>query len=120
MSRQESQLDYVNQDRLRANPLYVPPLFPLFDGPTYNEELDGERLSGQHARVFACMSDGKARTLREIQAITGGSETAISARLRDFRKKRFGSHTVDPTRRGEGKNGVWEYRLIVNRLREDQ
>jgi hypothetical protein len=115
VSRRETQLDYVNQDRLNANPLYVPPPLPLFDGATFDEKLDGARLNGQRLKVFELMKDGKYRTITEIKAeIKTGSETAISARLRDFRKARWGGHKVDPRRRGNGKLGVWEYRLILN------
>ena len=79
-----------------------------FDGRTYDAERDGERLKMQLARVWKLMFDQKWRTLEEISARTYGSEASVSARLRDFRKARFGGHVVD--RRYVG-NGVWEYRL---------
>lgn len=79
-----------------------------FDGKTYNEERDGERLTKQIDRVEWYMKDGKWRTLREIATVVGGSESSVSARLRDLRKERFGSRNVE--RRYAG-NGIWEYRL---------
>ena len=84
-----------------------------FSGSTYDPEHDGERLGGQLYRVFALMRDSEWRTLGEIASVAGGSEAGISARLRDCRKDRFGGHTVERRRRGEPKDGLWEYRLIV-------
>lgn len=84
-----------------------------FSGATYSRQLDGERLTGQLQRVFALISDGQWRTLAEIAVVVGGSEAGVSARLRDFRKVRFGSHVVERRRRGEPKSGLWEYRLVT-------
>ena len=120
MSQRHPQIDYVNQDRRLANPLYVPPVLPLFDGPTYKAEHDAERLSRLLDKVFDCMRDRRFRTLQEIQAITGGSEAGVSARLRDLRKSRWGGHTVERRRRGEAARGIYEYQLIENRAKEDQ
>ena len=86
----------------------------LFDGPTFDLALDGERLTTQSARVFALMADSKWRTLGEIQAaINMGTESSISARLRDFRKVKFGGHVVNRRRRGCGESGCFEYQLEV-------
>ena len=82
----------------------------LFDGTTFDEDLDGPRLTGQLERVWALMSDGQWRTLREIAFRAGGTEAAVSARLRDLRKPRFGGYVVD-RRRVEGVSGLWEYRV---------
>lgn len=83
-----------------------------FDGSTFNQARDGERLAAQHERVKAFMSDGVFRTLAEIREATGFPEASISARLRDFRKERFGSHGVD---RRFVRRGLWAYRLVLNR-----
>lgn len=80
----------------------------FFDGETYSPEHDKERLGSQLERVKALMQDGKWRNLREIHARVGGSEAAVSARIRDLRKARFGSHTIEH-RRLIG--GLWEYRM---------
>jgi hypothetical protein len=83
-----------------------------FDGITYDPSLDYQRLSGQLKRVFSVMVRGGWLTLSEIAAQTGDqSEAAISARLRDLRKPKFGGFEVERRRRGEGKKGLWEYRL---------
>lgn len=84
-----------------------------FHGETYEEKHDRHRLTSQYARVFTLMRDGQWRTLSEIQEEVGGSEAAISARLRDFRKPENGGHAVDRRRRGEPSAGVWEYRLSL-------
>ena len=83
----------------------------LFDGKTYDKRLDKARLNRQQRVVYAAMKDGRYRTLREIAAITDEPEASISARLRDFRKAPCGYMTVDPRRRGDGKRGVWEYKV---------
>jgi hypothetical protein len=96
------------------------PLFELpvhFDGATYEPERDAVRLGRQMTAVFRLMQDGAWRTPRQIQAaITIPSEfepsdSAITARLRDLRKQKFGGHTVDALRR---RDGSFEYRLWPN------
>jgi len=80
------------------------------DGNTYEPALDQERLSSQLERVKTLMQDGRWRTLAEISAITGGTESSVSARLRDLRKDRFGGHTVN-RRRLIG--GLYDYQLVL-------
>ena len=89
--------------------------FTYFSGETYEPEHDQDRLRRQLHRVRTAMQDGEWRTLYEIEAITGDSVQSISARLRDFRKERFGSHTVNRRRRGPEKRGLFEYQLILHR-----
>jgi hypothetical protein len=91
------------------------PQFPKqgFDGDTFDEAEDLERLSGQLQRVKTLLADGVWRTLAEIVAEVGGSEAGVSARIRDLRKKRFGGHTMSRRRRGNAKAGIWEYRMEV-------
>ena len=84
-----------------------------FDGETFEPEHDRARLSGQLGRVRSLMRDGAWRTLAEIVAVVGGSEAGVSARLRDFRKRQFGSHEVERRRRGDAADGLYEYRLIL-------
>jgi biotin operon repressor len=81
-----------------------------FDGETYEPEFDFDRLKGQLQRVFALMQDGKWRSLGHIAQATGGSEAAVSARLRDLRKDKFGGHEVERQRLD---GGLYLYRLIV-------
>ena len=89
-----------------------------FDGPTFVAEFDAERLGKQLRRVYDCMIDGKWRTLREIADAPNcsDSEAAISARLRDLRKIRFGAFTVDRRRRGDPGSGLFEYRVTKGKL----
>ena len=79
-----------------------------FDGATYVHYIDSERLGNQLGQVWALMRDGKWRTLAEINERCHGTEAAISARLRDLRKPRFGQHYVDRRRIGPG---LFEYRI---------
>lgn len=79
-----------------------------FDGHTYEPDLDQSRLVTQLRRVFNVMCDGQEHTLAELAEATGGSEAAVSARLRDFRKERFGSWIVHRRRIG---GGLFAYRL---------
>jgi hypothetical protein len=79
-----------------------------FDGRTYDEQRDGERLTTMFQAVRDLLLDGEWRTLREIAEEIGGSEASVSARLRDLRKPRFGGYIV---RRSYRSNGVWIYRV---------
>ena len=86
-----------------------------FNGSDYSPAHDDIRLTGQIARVFHCMKDGKWRTLDEIAGETGDPHASVSAQLRHLRKERFGGHLVEKQPRGDRKRGLFEYRLIVNR-----
>lgn len=90
--------------------LFSPPPNRAFDGETYEPERDYVRLTGQLGRVFNLMKDGQWRTLTQISRITQGSPQAISARLRDCRKAKYGGHTVE---RKWVDSGLWAYRLIT-------
>lgn len=89
----------------------------MFDGITV-EKQDLPRLTRQFDRVFAYLTTGEWHTLSEIvDAISfppydRASEAGVSARLRDFRKEKFGGHKV-PRRRRSG--GLWEYKLEVKK-----
>ena len=82
-----------------------------FDGRTFEADIDGDRLRRQLARVWTLMVDSQWRTLDAISQITGDPPASISARLRDFRKSKFGGHTV-LRRRYEPKSGLFEYRVL--------
>lgn len=82
----------------------------IFDGETYDPDADYARLKTLTERVFGLMRDGKPRTLAIIARLTGGTEASVSARLRDLRKAKFGCHTVQRTRIGDG---LFEYRVVV-------
>lgn len=85
-----------------------------FSGETYEAKYDQDRLRAQLDRVWKTMKDGQWRTLWEIEEITHDPLQSISARLRDFRKQRFGSHTVNRRRVGPEQRGIFEYQLIPN------
>lgn len=80
-----------------------------FDGETFDQERDGNRLASQLERVREFMSDGRWHTLLEIAHNSWGTEASASARLRDLRKPKFGSHRVE---REYVQDGLWKYRLL--------
>lgn len=82
-----------------------------FNGPDYDPKHDQKRLTGQIRRVYNLMSDHQWRTLAEIEAETNDPQASISAQLRHLKKPRFGNHPVEKRRRGEDKQGLWEYRI---------
>ena len=90
------------------------PVDKQFDGKAYDEDLDKARLSKQIERVFEFMKGAQWHTLHDIHIATGAPEASASACLRDFRKERNGSHTVDRRRKGIPTTGVHEYKLILN------
>jgi hypothetical protein len=81
----------------------------MFDGETYDEALDEDRLKTQLARVRALMWDQRWRTLDDISRATGDPHASVSARLRDLRKGKFGAHIVE---RERVKRGLYRYRLL--------
>ncbi len=81
-----------------------------FDGATYEPQRDQARLSSAMERIFVAMQDGCWWTLEELARVGGCSPAAASARLRDFRKRRFGGHQVE---RRYLTDGLWEYRLTL-------
>lgn len=83
----------------------------IFDAPL--TESDAPRIGKQLAAVQQVMGSGKWYTLEQLQLALGGmgivaSTQSISARVRDLRKPRFGSHTVE--RQAVG-GGLFQYRL---------
>jgi hypothetical protein len=81
------------------------------DGETYSRPHDLKRLNGQAKDIWDFMSDGRWHTPDEIERQTGHNWAAASARLRDFRKSKFGGSTVDRMNIG---NGVFAYRLTAS------
>lgn len=81
----------------------------LFDGVTYDAQRDGNRLAAQLDAVRRLMADECWRSLATIATRTGYPEASVSARLRDLRKPRHGSRTVERNHLG---NGLWVYRLL--------
>lgn len=83
-----------------------------FDGADYVKERDYKRLARNHFKLKELMKDGVYRTLSEISRFTDVPEASASAGLRDFRKEKFGSHTLN--KRYEG-NGLYSYQLILKK-----
>lgn len=82
------------------------------DGATFDPDRDLSRLNKQMRAVWAVARDGRARTPEQWEAATGYGWASIGARLRDFRKPRFGGFEVIRTSLG---GGLFEYALKVNK-----
>ena len=82
-----------------------------FGGITYVAERDADRLTAQLYRVWALMRDSQWRTLAQIAEEVDYPEASVSARLRDFRKRKFGAHTVE---REYVRKGLFKYRVVPN------
>jgi hypothetical protein len=68
-------------------------------------------LSGLNAAVYEYLATAhEPVTLAVLAKACGCSETTASARLRDLRKARFGSHRIGKSRDPE-RAGVWRYYL---------
>ena len=85
------------------------------DGSTFDQERDGARLDKQHNRVLSALRGGDWWTLSALSRETGDPEASVSARLRDLRKPRFGSHTIE---RQYVERGLNRYRLVKRDLFE--
>ena len=81
-----------------------------FDGETYDRQQDGKRLLSLLERVKSIMLPGNWRTLKELKDQTGGTESSVSARLRDLRKDKFGGYEIE---RKRIVGGLHAYRLRV-------
>lgn len=84
-----------------------------FDGDTFERKKDGKRLNKQFNDVFELMKNGEWWTLYVLAYKTKYPESSVSARIRDFRKVKFGFHKVNRRRSSAG-GGIFEYQLIVN------
>ena len=90
-----------------------------FGGDTFDPTLDEARLRKQLAAVWRVMWDCQWRTLHQISMEIGGApEASVSARLRDFRKTKFGGHTVQRRRVPNG-NGLHVYRVLPRKGAEE-
>ena len=73
---------------------------------------DVVRLNRQQARVWAILKDERWHTINEIAEWCGVPPQSVSARIRDLRKEKYGSHTVEREALGRG---LYRYRLRINR-----
>jgi hypothetical protein len=83
-----------------------------FDGDTYDRRQDQGRLLSQLARVRRALLSNRGFwfTLADLSKIAEASEASVSARMRDLRKRKFNSYTIE-RRRVPGGNGLHEYRM---------
>lgn len=83
-----------------------------FSGSDYAHKHDFERLTRQQTRIYNVMNDGKYRTLREIEDLTGAPQASISAQLRHLKSQgiNYSKRIKQPS------SGLWEYRLEVKRV----
>ena len=86
---------------------------PVFYGDSYDPLFDKERLTGQIKKIYELMRDGKWRTLSEIEEAIHAPQASISAGLRLFRRKEYGSHEVNRRARGDGSRGLFEYQVVL-------
>lgn len=91
-------------------PLSLPAPRHAFDGGTYDEARDYERLKGQLQQVHATMADGRWYSLRDLALRCNGSEASVSARLRDLRKPKYGARTIE---RRHVTRGLFLYRMVA-------
>jgi|SRR5579872_279675 len=82
-----------------------------FDGATFSQAADGDRLARQLRAVYDAVKDGNWKTPADIEAASGANWASASARLRDLRKARFGCFTIERRRKTEAERGLHEYRL---------
>ena len=85
-----------------------------FPGQDYIPELDNIRLTKALARVFDFMRSGEWHTLREIEDATGSPQASASAHLRHLECPDCGSNLKLKRRRGDPKQGLFEYQIIEN------
>ena len=82
----------------------------LFDGRTYDPQLDEGRLSAQLLRVMGFMRDGQEWTYDGLKKMMPDASVAsIAARIRDLRKHRFGGFHIE-TKRGKPS----KFRMIMH------
>lgn len=76
------------------------------------KHADFDKFNAQAKRVWNQTVGRGWFTLDRIAAETYDPVQSISARLRDFRKEKFGSHTVE---RRQIERGVFEYKVVQNK-----
>lgn len=87
---------------------------PHFDGPDLLQDRDAPRLTEQLKRIFGAMAGSQWRTLSELAELTGDPPASVSARLRDFRKPKFGEWIVE---KEYIRNGLYRYRIKGRKAR---
>jgi hypothetical protein len=85
----------------------------LFDGVTISPQVDDNRLTILQGRVYSYLRQHDWVTLRQLSEACNGTETSVSARIRDLRKSRWGSHEIH-TCHVTG-DGVWRYKMVSDK-----
>jgi hypothetical protein len=83
-----------------------------FKGLSKVIECNGVKLKGLLADIFDFMMDKRWHTLNEISMATNISIPSASARLRDLRKVKHGSHLVIKRYLTGDYKKIYEYKLI--------
>jgi hypothetical protein len=99
-----------------ASPMVPAPTGVDFDGQTYDPLTDYARLSTQLRDVWDCLTHDPDRwwSISDLTATINAhrkrhhTEAAVSARLRDLRKPKFGRYVMQRKPAG---NGLFYYRL---------
>lgn len=78
-----------------------------FEGATYDEILDYDRLSTQIEEVLNSMVDQEWHKMQDIAASINAPEPSVSAQIRNLRKEKHGGYVIERRRVGN----TYEYRL---------
>ena len=79
----------------------------------HRQDKAAPKPSTQLDRVYRYLCRGRWASLEDISKHCGCSQTAASARIRDFRKAKFQHFGVSVEKR-KLENGLWIYRLVAN------
>jgi hypothetical protein len=78
-----------------------------FEGATYDEALDYDRLSTQINDVLNSMLDEEWHKMQDIAIAITAPEPSVSAQIRNLRKAKHGGYVIHRRRTGN----TYEYRL---------
>ena len=97
------------------NKLWKRIIHAILGGPTVEigrtqPRCDMGYFRAQLQRVKYLMIDEQWRTLQQISEATGDPEASVSARLRDLRKEKHGSYTVNLRQLA---NNKYEYQVTL-------
>jgi len=81
-----------------------------FEGDTYDEVLDKDRLSTQLAAVLNLMLDEEWHKMQSIASAINAPEPSVSAQIRNLRKDKHGGYIINRRRI----NNTYEYRLDLS------
>jgi hypothetical protein len=99
---------------------YIPPevqqrlkLAPHFDGVSFRDALDRERVRDSQLAVGLLIADGEWWAVRELAREAGHAEATVRACLRDLHLRELAGHGVDRRRTEDGR---WQYRVCFEGL----